>query len=306
MESKLWLTFALMTTLFWGVWGALIDLPRQAGFPETLGYSVWALTMIPPALVALYIIDWNLEYDRRSVFLGSAAGFLGAGGQLVLFQAVRIGPAYLVFPIISLSPVVTVLLSLWLLSENTGFRGWIGIGLAMVAIMLFSYQDPAQEAVSGGAWLALALLVFLAWGVQAYVIKLANETMEAESVFFYMMATALVLIPVALWMTDFSQPINWGLSGPGLAAAVQILNSIGALCLVYAFRYGKAIVVSPLTNAVAPIITVVLSLIIYAQMPGWITATGIVLALVATFLLAVEEESEPEAVAELQEKELMP
>jgi hypothetical protein len=29
----------------------------------------------------------------------------------------------------------------------------------------------------------------------------------------------------------------------------QLLNTIGALLLVYAFRYGKAIVVSPLVNA---------------------------------------------------------
>jgi hypothetical protein len=33
--------------------------------------------------------------------------------------------------------------------------------------------------------------------------------------------------------------------------------------MVYAFRYGKAIVVSPLINAVAPAITVLLSLILY-------------------------------------------
>ena len=53
-------------------------------------------------------------------------------------------------------------------------------------------------------------------------------------------------------MTDFSQPINYGRGGPWLAAATQILNAVGALTLVYAFRYGKAIVVSPLTNAGAP------------------------------------------------------
>ena len=32
--------------------------------------------------------------------------------------------------------------------------------------------------------------------------------MSAESIFVYMTLTGLVLIPVALAMTDFSQPIN--------------------------------------------------------------------------------------------------
>lgn len=309
MKSKLWLIFAIVTTLFWGVWGALIEIPEQAGFPATLGYAVWALTMIPPALVALKIIDWNLEYDTKSIILGSAVGFLGAGGQLILFQALRMGPAYIIFPIISLSPVVTILLSLWLLRENTSLKGWMGIVLALIAIFLLSYEEPAAGVVTGGyLWLGLAMLVFLAWGIQAYIIKFANKSMEAESIFFYMMATALALIPFAIWMTDFSQDINWGFRGPYLAALIQILNSIGALCLVYAFRYGKAIIVSPLTNAVAPVITVIISLIIYAVNPFDIPfkVAGIVVAVTAAFLMAIEEETEEEAAAELETKEIIP
>lgn len=301
MKSKLWFIFAITTTLFWGVWGAAIEIPEQAGFPATLGYAVWALTMIPPALVALWIIDWELERDWRSIMLGSAVGFLGAGGQLILFQTLRIGPAYLVFPIISLSPVITILLSIWLLKESTRLRGWIGIGLALLAIPLLAYQPPENGTVTGLLWLALALLVFMAWGTQAYIIKFANRSMKAESIFFYMALTGLLLVPFALWMTDFSQPINWGLNGPYLAAAIHILNAVGALCLVYAFRYGKAIVVSPLTNAVAPVITIVLSLILYSVLPNPASALGMVFAVIAAFLLAVEEESEEEAIEEIED-----
>lgn len=297
--TRLWLVFALVTTLFWGVWGALIELPDRAGFPATLGYCVWALTMIPPALVALKLVDWKLERHGRAVLLGMAIGLLGAGGQLILFQALRTGPAYLIFPIISLSPAVTILLSLWLLGERTRLKGWVGIALALGAIPLLSYQPPTSVAAGDATWLLLALLVFLAWGVQAYVIKLANEEARAESIFFYMMASALLLIPFALLMTDFSQPINWGLRGPYLAAAIQTLNSVGALCLVYAFRYGKAIIVSPLTNAVAPVITIGLSLAIYAVVPHTITVIGIALAVAAAFLMATEEEAADPHAAEL-------
>lgn len=101
-----------------------------------------------------------------------------------------------------------------------------------------------------------------------------------------MTATAILLAPVALGMTDFRKPINWGPRGPALAAAIQSLNSIGALTMVYAFRYGKAIVVSPLINAVAPAITVLLSLLIYRTIPHRIVALGMALAAVAFFLMA--------------------
>jgi drug/metabolite transporter (DMT)-like permease len=106
-----------------------------------------------------------------------------------------------------------------------------------------------------------------------------------------------LLIPVALAMTDFSVPINWGADGPYLAAAIQILNSIGALTLVYAFRYGKAIVVSPLTNAGAPLITAVLAILLLGTAPTATKIAGIGLALVAAVFLAIEPEPAPAASA---------
>jgi drug/metabolite transporter (DMT)-like permease len=292
MKNRLWLFYAIVTTLFWGIWGALIELPEKAGFPATLGYSVWALTMIPPALVALRIISWKLERDRRSILLGCAVGFLGAGGQLVLFQALRMGPAYLVFPFISLSPVLTILMSYLLLKEHASRKCWFGIVLAIIAILMLSYQPPRQGPSSGILWIVLSLMVFLAWGVQAYIIKFANRTMKAESIFFYMALTAILLIPVAVWMTDFSRTVNWGLRGPWLAAAIQILNAVGALFLVYAFRHGKAIVVSPLTNAGAPVITIIISLALYRVVPHPVVAAGMVLAVLAAFVISIEPEGE--------------
>jgi len=120
--------------------------------------------------------------------------------------------------------------------------------------------------------------------------KKANNTMKAESIFFYMMFTGILLSPIAYFMTDFSQSIELNFSNIGITFGIQILNSIGALMLVYAFRYGKAIIVSPLTNAVAPVITVILSLIIYQIIPHKIIIAGMVMAVVSIFLLAYEDE----------------
>lgn len=288
MKSKLWLLFALTTTISWGVWGAFTGIPAENGFPETLVYGVWALTMIPPALIALKLVNWKIETDKKSIFYGCIIGFLGAGGQMVLFHAVNIGPTYLIFPIISLSPIVTIFLSFIFLKERTGKLGTFGIILAIIALPLFDYSKNGGEASYDILWFILAIVVLLAWGFQAYFMKFANERMRAESIFFYMMISGLALIPVALWMTDFSQDINYGTDGPLLAAGIQILNSIGALCLVYAFRYGKAMVVSPLTNAGAPLLTAVIAMIILGFIPGTFKIIAIALAVGAAFLLALD------------------
>ncbi len=287
MESNLWFFYAVVTMLFWGVWGALIERPEKNGFPATLGYAVWAFTMVPCSLVALWVIGWVPEHDLRSVVLGSAAGLLGAAGQLVLFDTLRRGPAYLVFPVISLSPVVSVLLSVLLLGETASPRAWTGIVLALLAMPLLSYQPRDDKGqAKGRAWFVMAFLVFLAWGIQAYVLRFANATMRSESIFFYMMLTGLLFVPVAVWMTDFTKPINWGRSGPWLCAPIQLLNSIGALTMVYAFRHGKVIIVSPMINALAPVITIVLSLVLYRVVPHRVVVAGMALAAVAFYLMA--------------------
>jgi len=219
--------------------------------------------------------------------LGCTVGFTGAGGQLLLFQALREGPAYIIFPFISLYPILTIFLSVLILRERTNFLKWIGIGIALIAILFLSYQDPNQNSIKGKLWLVLSILVFIAWGLQAYVMKFSNETMKAESIFFYMTITALLLTPVAYLMTDFSLPIEWGFRGPYLAAMIQILNAIGALTLVYALRYGKAIIVVPMTG-LAPLITIVISLLIYGVVPGLILTIGLILAVLAIFILSFD------------------
>jgi uncharacterized membrane protein len=290
MTSRPWLAYALITTAFWGVWGAFTGLPANYGFPETLIYCVWALTMIPPAVYALSRVKWQLQRDTRSVVYGMLIGVLGAGGQMLLFHAVRVGPTYLIFPIISLSPVITIAMSLSLLKERTGKLGALGIVLALCSLPLFDYSGSAGAGGFAQVWFVLALGVLAAWGVQGFFMKLANATMSAESIFFYMAVSGLLLAPVAVAMTDMAAPINWGPKGPWLAAGIQILNAVGALTLVYAFRFGKAIVVSPLTNAGAPLITAMLAILLLGAVPTATKVAGIVLALLAAVLLAIEPE----------------
>jgi uncharacterized membrane protein len=287
---KTWLLYAFTTTILWGLWGAFTPLSAERGFPDTLVYCVWSLTMMAPALYALARQDWQLDRDWRALAHGMIIGLSGAGGQMILFYALTKGPAYLIFPVISLSPIVTIVMSFLLLGERTNIVGASGILLALVSLPLFDFSLEGLSDSTGMGWLLLSLIVMGCWGVQAFFMKLANRTMRAESIFFYMMVTGLMLAPVAWGMTDFSAPVNWGADGPYLAAAIQTLNAIGALTIVYAFRYGEAILVSPLTNAGAPLMTVVISLIVTGTLPARLKLVALALASVAAILLSLAPE----------------
>ncbi len=282
-----WLLYALITMITWGIWGAFSD---QTTLPKNLVYVVWALSMVPCAIAALFNIKFKLDTRPKPALLSMAVGLLGAGGQLVLFLALDYAPAYLVMPMISVAPIVTVLLSTIFLKERVSRLGILGIVLAFVALVCFALPDNTDGgAAKSWIWIVYASVVFICRGIQAFVMKLANNsTPDAESVFVYMTIAAVLLIPVALLMGDGSCITSQGWGELAKVFFVQILNSIGAFTLVYANRYGKAMIVAPLADACAPVIMCVISLILYAAVPTVPQVIGIVAAISCVLIFSRE------------------
>jgi len=293
MKDKLWLLFILITVLTWGVWGAFSDLQMdKEGIPETVVYILWALTMIPCAIAALIINKGKFQHDAKSALLGCTVGLLGAGGQLVLFKALAIGPAYIIFPFISMSPVVVITLAAIFLKEKANKWQIAGIVVALAAILLLSIQTGGDDSpVSGWLWIVLAVLVLFAWGIQGFFMKFANNSMDAESIFVWMAISGLLLIPVAWFMNSDPMTAAEYFAQDGVAKAsltcfaIQILNAIGALTLVYAYRYGKAVIVSPM-EGLSPMVTVLLSLVILSVIPSPLQIAGICCAAFAMYALS--------------------
>jgi uncharacterized membrane protein len=273
-----------------GVWGALVEIPEKRFSPQipaTIGYIVWSLTFIPCALYLLYRIKWKLEYSLKSIVNGLIIGIAGALGTVALFGALRLGPAYIIFPIISVYPVITIVLSVFILRERTHMLAAAGIILSITAIFLLSLQPPGEGGSKSFLWFILTLVAFILFGFQGFYAKVAMRSMLAESVFVYMTISNLFFIPLAYHMTDFSQPLSWN-PGYYLLFLIHLMNAAGALLAIYSLRYGKVIIVSPLA-AMAPMITTLLSLIIYARLPYYLNGIGIILSMMAIFMVTYGE-----------------
>lgn len=339
MKNKLWLVFILITIVTWGVWGAFSGYQIQNGISDTVVYIIWALTMIPCAIVALCVNKGKFMHDWKSALLGCTVGLLGAGGQLVLFKALNYGPSYIIYPFIAMSPVIVITLAAIFLKEKTSKWQIAGILVALLAIGLFGVGEqlkPADEnkedakeivtaenevattteiamtdvqnketveaelvdtedvtpvkeekATKGFLWIVLAVLVLFAWGVQGFFMKFANNSMDAESIFVWMALSGLLLIPIA-WFMDGSAAEFFGSFNASQFWAtfgIQILNAVGALTLVYAYRYGKAVIVSPM-EGLSPMVTVLLSLIILSAMPNPVQIAGLCCAAFAMYALS--------------------
>jgi drug/metabolite transporter (DMT)-like permease len=295
-----WIPYAAAMIGFSGVWGAFSSLPTERyGYPAEMIYAVWAVAMLIPTGLVLR----GAEIDRRPVAAGYgfAIGLTGAGGQLLLLRALALGPAYLIFPIVALSPAVTVVLAFMVLRERIHRTATLGVLMTLVAAVLLGYS-PGLNGGATGEWMPLVCLVTMAWGVQALLLrKAALVGIGDVTSFAYMTLSGLLLIPIALAMAGDSQ-LDYPWQASALAGGTQLLNAIAALFMVMTLSRGKASLVVPVTSALAPVLTTLLSLAAYREVPSPSVGVGIMLAVAGSALATrgSQSESGPPALGSLR------
>lgn len=130
-----WIVPALGTFVFWGLWGFFPKITTRFISPvSAILYE--ALIGVPVALIVLATLRFKPETHPTGVLLASLTGVLGILGALMFLFAVRRGPASLVASFTAVYPALTVLLAVLLLGERLVLRQWLGVGLAMVAMLL--------------------------------------------------------------------------------------------------------------------------------------------------------------------------
>lgn len=132
-----WLTPALLAFVVWGFWAFLPKVATQyINVKSVIFFEVFGAMVI--ALIALISLDFKLQTDPRGVALAVIVGALGLGGSFAYVYAVTKGPVGIISVFTALYPIVTVLLAYFILQEPISIKQAIGIGFAIVAIVLLS------------------------------------------------------------------------------------------------------------------------------------------------------------------------
>lgn len=130
-----WILPALGTFVFWGLWGFFPKITTRYISPVS-AIVFEAAIGLPVALIVLIFLRFRPELHPRGVVLASLTGVLGIVGALFFLFAVRRGPASLVASFTAVYPALTVLLAVVFLGERLVLRQWLGVGLAMIAMLL--------------------------------------------------------------------------------------------------------------------------------------------------------------------------
>ena len=149
MHIPLWLIFAMITMLFWGITGVTQKLSTNAISTE-LSFLWFGIAMLALALTVLPLVIPHWHLPRKDFWLATTGGLLNCLGAYTSFAALeKGGKASIVIPLCYLYPLLTIVLAIVLLHETLARPQLAGIVLALVAAILLS-QEAAPKAEKKG------------------------------------------------------------------------------------------------------------------------------------------------------------
>ncbi|MCI0625331.1 MAG: DMT family transporter [Acidobacteria bacterium] len=288
----LWLVYSLLAVLGFGVWGLFSTVASQRLSPwQVQVFSTFG--MVPVAAAAAFAKDFMKGNNLRR---GSGwALFTGVGtavANVALFTALSRGAeASIIFPLTGMFPLVTIFVAWVFLRERVGRFQKIGIGMALVAILLFSMVDSGgsepgdiDHSLQRWIWMGLSVICLLGWGVTGVTQKLATRDISnGLSIVVYVVANLVVAAVITI-----VHPLEWSIGWPAwaLCLAVGVCFGLGTLFLFAAYPAGGKVSIVSTLGSLYPAITVVFAVPLFGERVTLLKGIGIVLALAAGVVLS--------------------
>lgn len=133
------------------------------------------------------------------------------------------------------------------------------------------------------SWWVYALLSLLFWGLWGFFSKVAANHLSGWAIFLYEVPVYGLIAVLVWWLW---QPEMAGHRvGAWMAALAGLCGGLGLICFLQALTGRQASVIVPLTS-LYPVITALLSVLILREQPSMSQWLGILLALLAVWLLS--------------------
>lgn len=270
------------------------------------------------ALVPLLGARWNLE----DVAWGALSGVFGVMAIALLYACLAIGPMSILSPVTAVtSAIAPMIWGLTIGRETLTITGYLGLGVALVAVVLVGFI-PGQGAVRpSGRGLVMAIGSGLAIGAFLITLDQASDDsglvpMIANRATNSVITTTIVIVMIIVAVrrgegaasavragrielgatptghadlerasTD-AAPTRSGLAGWGLAVVCGVLDVTANVLLLAALRLGDLSIVAALT-ALYPAGTILLAALMLRERVAAVQWLGLALALSAGVLLAL-------------------
>lgn len=266
--------------------------------------AVGAVAGLVLLLLALPVVGG--AWSAAALGWGALSGVVGTVAVALLYACLAIGPMSILSPLTALVSAAVPLV--WGLVGGDRFEpvGYLGLGLALVAVVLVGFVPEKGAvrprpralamAVAAGALIGVFLILLDQTPADSGVVPLlANRV--ANGVVMWSVVAVVVLrqraraavpaAPAPAAPEKASPPrMRSDPRGAGVAAAGGVLDATANLLILIALRLGDLATISVLT-ALYPAGTILLAAVVLRERVAPVQWAGLVLAIVAAALLAV-------------------
>lgn len=293
-KERLWLVFAILAALCWGIWGVLAKFisGNISPFVNHLMFTIGMLFTLPFVIQKCKIKEANV----KGILWGIGAGILAVIGNVAVYKSFGSGgQATVVIPITNLYPLVTIMIALLVFREKMHWLNVIGIFIVVPAIIMLSgqsqiFSEPSLFFKSLGLkiWLLFAVIALLFWGLFSAAQKVTTNYISAEWSYMSFIASSVLIsfcfIAFGLVDYNFSTQTLW------IGSLAGMLNGLGVLASFSAYRAeGKASKVTAIAGTLQPVFTVVLAIVFLKEKLLLVEFTGIGLAIFGSLFLSFEK-----------------
>ena len=235
-------------------------------------------------LLPLALIVSAPEVRSLDLAWGVAAGLAGATGFMFFSTAMSRGEMSIVAPLTSVVGASTTFVVGILRGERPSVAALIGIGLAVVAIAIISYESEHEEnARTPPATIGLSLLAGLGFGLFFVSLSFTEGDAGMWPLVPGRMASVCLLVAFNL-LLHRTLRVDRAARSPAIWAG--ILEAIASVLLLLALRRGPLAVAGVLAS-LYPVSTVMLAGVVLRERLQQIQWIGVGLALIAVVLAAV-------------------
>jgi drug/metabolite transporter (DMT)-like permease len=271
---------ALISSIGWGSADFLGGLAsRRVGALRTLfiSYPAGVVIIIP---VALWVIPGQLSVE---VFRwGVAAGLIGAVSMVLLYAALARGPMGVVSPLTAVMSAAIPLTVGIVRGETLGALAWLGVGIAVIAVILIT-RERGRHLRASPAAVILAVGSGVAIGGYLTILGLAPADSGIWAASLGRVVSSALVMGAALLLV---RPVLTA-GYPWLFAIVA--GSMDALAngiFQIAAQQGELGIVAVIAS-LYPAATVVLARVVLREKMSRVQASGVIAALAAAALLSL-------------------
>ncbi|UCC94754.1 MAG: EamA family transporter [Candidatus Omnitrophota bacterium] len=140
-ESNMWQTwlFLTLTALCWGI----APILEKYGLKDTDEFAAVAVRSFAIffVLLAIFVFTGKMQtiftFPLKKIIIFSLSGLLaGLLGMWTYFKALKMSPSSKIVPLVATYPLITVILSVFLLKEEVSWQRILGTILIILGVLL--------------------------------------------------------------------------------------------------------------------------------------------------------------------------